>query len=278
MDVGYQVSFIKTIIGFMDTISEIFTNPALDEQLLEQLNQAIEPRSRFIIAITPRSGSTYLCDAMKNTNRLGRPQELLGAISIANRIGKNIPGRTPEEYLRNGIKATRSPVNNVSGLKASWFQFEKFTQAMTDRSYLKGFKYIYLTRRDLAAQAVSLYKATASEVFHSNIDHSSEALQKLESLQYDYKQIKYWYDHILVQEKGWQRYFYENRIYPYCISYEDIEEDILTILKRMAFYVSVDPNNIHLPQQVSSLQKIGDERNRDWALRFQNQLTLGAAH
>jgi hypothetical protein len=65
-----------------------------------------------------------------------------------------IEARSPEEYPRNAthVKMTK---NGISGIKASWFQFEKFSAAMADHSYLKDFKYIYLTRRDLAAQAVS---------------------------------------------------------------------------------------------------------------------------
>ncbi|NIV10795.1 MAG: hypothetical protein GWN62_05760, partial [Aliifodinibius sp.] len=62
----------------------------------------------------------------------------------------------------------------------------------------------YLTRRNLAAQAVSLYKATASNVFHTNIKHEREALHKLEMLEYDFKKIQRWYWHIALQEQGWK--------------------------------------------------------------------------
>ncbi|MBT9098016.1 hypothetical protein KFZ76_09915 [Methylovulum psychrotolerans] len=261
----------------MNTITDIFSHPVLNGQVLQDLEAVPEPRSRYIIAMTPRSGSTYLCDVIKNTRRLGKPQEILGAIAVANRIGKNMPGRTPDEYLRNGIRVSRT-ANNVSGLKASWFQFENFTQAMADLRYLNGFKFVYLTRRDLAAQAVSLYRATSSEVFHSHVAHSETALAKLEALDYDYQAIKYWYEHIVAQEKGWQRYFYERRIYPYCLSYEDIEDDILTVLKRLAVYIDVDPNNILLPSAPSTIQKLRDGRSREWAQRFQNQLGLSLAH
>ena len=88
---------------------------------------------------------------------------------------------------------------------------------MDDHSYLSGFKYIYLTRRDLAAQAISLYKATETSVFHTNVQHSEEAISKLRSLQYDYEKIKEWYVHIDRQEKGWQAYFFNNRIVPLCV-------------------------------------------------------------
>ena len=112
---------------------------------------------------------------------------------------------------------------------------------MIDHSYLAGFKYIYLTRRDLAAQAVSLYKATETTVFHTNIQHSQDAISKLQTLGYDYEKIKEWYVHIDRQEKGWQDYFYENNIFPLCITYEDIDENVFKVLKRIARFVHVDP-------------------------------------
>lgn len=223
------------------------------------------------MAITPRSGSTYLCDMIMKTKRLGIPEEVLGQLSIPGRL-KNIPGRTPEEYIRNASRVKRT-ANNVAGIKASWFQFENFIKAMDDHSYLAGFKYIYLTRRDLAAQAVSLYKATASSVFHTDKQYSGEAINQLNALEYDYEAIKNWYAHLVAQEKGWQRYFYNRRIFPLHITYEDIEDDMFGVLKRIASYVAVDPANIAMPETESVFKKISDGRNAEWARRFSVELS-----
>ncbi|MDP2901795.1 MAG: Stf0 family sulfotransferase [Methylovulum sp.] len=259
----------------MNQIPTLFDNPVLNLKRLQDIEALPEPRSRYIIAITPRSGSTYLCDMMMKTKRLGTPQEVLGQLSINNRL-KNIPGRTPDEYIRNAIRVKRT-ANDVSGLKASWFQFQNFMEAMDDQSYLAGFKYIYLTRRDLFAQAVSLYKATASSVFHTNKQHSEEELSQLNALEYDYDMIKNWYGHIAAQEKGWQQYFYNKRIFPLCITYEDIEDDILTVLKRIATYVAVNPENIAISAEPSVFKRISDSRNADWSNRFilEHRLTDG---
>lgn len=251
----------------MNKIPTLFDNPALDLKRLQEIEVIADPRSRYIIAITPRSGSTYLCDMMIKTKRLGIPEEVLGQLSIPGRLKKNIPGRTPDEYIRNAVRVKRT-ANGISGLKASWFQFQNFISAMQDQTYLSGFKYIYLTRRDLAAQAVSLYKATASSVFQTNQQPSENALAKLNALEYDYDAIKYWYDHIAAQEKGWQRYFYKQRIFPLCISYEEIDDDIAGVLKRIASYIAVKPENISIPEEPSIFRKISDNRNPEWSRRF----------
>lgn len=226
----------------MNKIPGIFNNVVVDLNRLQEIEAMPEPRIRYIVAITPRSGSSYLCDTMIGTKLFGRPGEALDQSSVCGNL-KRIPGRTPDEYIRNAIRV-RKTANKISGLKASWFQFKNFMEAMHDHTYLNGFKYIFLTRRDLTAQAVSLYKATSSNVFHTNIQHSEDALAKLDALDYDYEAIKGWFDHIVTQEKGWQDYFYNKRIFPLCISYEDIEEDIVRVLKRIATYIAVNPENV----------------------------------
>jgi LPS sulfotransferase NodH len=250
----------------VNQIAALFNNTTINLDRLQTIEAIQEPRSRYIIAITPRSGSSYLCDMMTGTKLFGKPQEALDSSNLKNHLKINIPGRTPEEYIRNLIRVRRT-ANNVSGLKASWFQFQNFMTAMNDTLYLSGFKYIYLTRRNLTEQAVSLYKATASSVFHTNKEHSADALKQLDQLEYDYKAIKDWYDHIVAQEKGWQDYFYKQRIFPLCISYEEIEEDVFTVLKRIAIYISVSPENIVMPE-FSAFKKVSDERNLEWSLRF----------
>jgi trehalose 2-sulfotransferase len=250
----------------MGFIQEIFGTSLLDRDRLAKMDALPEPRGRFLIAITPRSGSSYLCDVMTRIKLFGLPGEILNQEFIP-RIIKAIPGRTPEEYIRN-VMRFRKTKNGTSGLKASWFQFRNFMDAMTDRAYLAGFKYIYLTRRDLAAQAVSLYKATASSVFHTNIPHSEEAVSKLQSLEYDYQKIKEWYLHIVQQEKGWEAYFEENGIHPLRLTYESIDDDILDVLVRIAAFVGVDPNEVKMPGAPSVFGKIRDQRNAEWAQRF----------
>jgi trehalose 2-sulfotransferase len=250
----------------MNDIQKLFSSSTVDDDRIKHIDSLPEPRSRFLIAITPRSGSSYLCDVMTKIKLFGVPGEMINQQFIPEII-KKIPGRTAEEYIRNVIRC-RKTKNGISGLKASWFQFRGFTETMDDHSYMSGFKYIYLTRRDLAAQAISLYKATETSVFHTNVQHSEEAITKLRSLEYDYEKIKEWYVHIDRQEKGWQKYFFKNRIFPLCITYEEIDDNVFGVIKRIATFVGVDPNNVRMPEESSVFERIRDQRNVEWAHRF----------
>ncbi len=249
----------------MGEIAELFQSHAHDSNRITQFSKVAEPGRRYIVAMTPRSGSSYLCSVLEGTRRLGAPGEFLNREFIPN-IVKKIPGRNASEYLLNVSKAKKTR-NGVFGVKASWFQFEMFC-GLVDKRDLDGYRYIYLTRRNLAAQAVSLYKATASNVFHTNIKHEREALHKLEMLEYDFKKIQRWYWHIALQEQGWKEYFLKHRISPCYITYEEIDEDIESVVKRIGHFVGVNPDKITLPEQASIFSKVSDSRNMEWACRF----------
>lgn len=225
-----------------------------------------KPRIRYVIAITPRSGSSYLCDLLKASKRFGRPDELINQEFLPNFI-KRYGGETPDEYLRNVMRRTQTG-NGVTGLKASWFQFSNFIESMDKKAYLKSFRYIYLFRRDLAMQAVSLYKATESGVFHTNIAHGDSSIRKLSHLDYDFEKINYWYKHIEQQEAGWRQFFDARGIFPLTITYEEIDSDPLLTMRRIARFVGVNPENVRMPEKESVFRKVSDERNRDWACRF----------
>lgn len=250
----------------MNHIQKIFHNSTSDSKKLEKIKAKLEPRSRYIIAITPRSGSSYLCDVMLNTRRFGNPNEAINPRFLPNML-KKIQGRTPEEYIDNFMRSRRTG-NGISGFKASWFQYHKFVKAVTNEKCFTNFKYIYLTRRDINAQAVSLYKASESTIFHTNIGHNEDALNKLETLEYDFAKINHWYQHIVAQEQGWQNYFLENKIYPLSITYEEIEADILKVMKRIAGYISVNPDKVQIPKKTSIFKKVSDDRNIEWTHRF----------
>jgi LPS sulfotransferase NodH len=113
-----------------------------------------------------------------------------------------------------------------------------------------------LIRQDISTQAVSLYKATESAVFYTNKKNSQEPIHKLQSLEYNFKKIKKWHDHIDRQESGWRRYFKESKISPLYLTYEEINADISQVLNRIALFVGVNPQHIKMPESSSVFEKV----------------------
>lgn len=236
-------------------------------ELLQKFEEMPDARSNYLIAMTPRSGSSFLCDLLKNTKMFGRPDELLNQGFLPD-ILQRVPGPDADTYVRNMFRHARSR-NGISGIKTSWFQFQNFTKAMNDPSIFQKCRFIYLYRRDLPQQAVSLYLATESNVFHTNTRHSEEELGKLKRLEYDFATIDKWYGHIVQQERGWKRYFDEHAINPLALCYEDIVDDLPCVLRRISRHVGVQVKHAVVPAEQSVFKKIGDARNYEWACRYQ---------
>lgn len=250
----------------MKNIAELFLKETKDQALADVINQMVDPRLKYIIAITPRSGSSYLCDLIKQTRLLGSPDEYLNHQFIPN-ILKKIPANNADDYLKNIIKKFQSK-NGVSGLKVSWFQFNDFCNTLQEPAVFKQFKYIYLMRRDLYLQSVSLYKATESNVFHTNIAHEVEAKLKLNNLEYNYVKLEQWYRHIVSQESGWRRFFLSSNIVPLCITYEEIEENISEVIERILNYLNIERETQSTKPVESIFKKIGDRQSIEWACKF----------
>lgn len=250
----------------MNKINEIFEKQVINQELISEIEKIAEPTTKYIIAMTPRSGSSHLCDVMKNTKLFGNPGEFLPAEFIP-KIILRAPANNADDYLVNVLKVLQSE-NGVSGVKTSWFQFQLFCGALKNRSVIRKYKYVYLVRRDVAVQAVSLYKATESSFFHTNISHSEDVLNKNRQLEYNYEKINKWHKHILAQEDGWQKYFLLNNIFPLCITYEDIESDVAGVVKRIAAYIGLSPESADNIPTISMFKKIGDRKNIEWACQF----------
>ena len=106
-----------------------------------------------------------------------------------------------------------------------------------------------------------------SSDLHTNVQHSSDERGRLERLTYDFALIRQWYQHIVVQERGWQRYFAELHLNPLCITYEDIEDDVVAVVHRIAHYIG-RPRASEPASSDSIFRKIGNRRNVEWAAQF----------
>jgi LPS sulfotransferase NodH len=253
------------------TVQQIFDAPVIENrERHEKLIATADPAIRYVIAMTPRSGSSHLCDVLKNGKLFGKPNEMLSREFIP-KILTNIPASTTDQYLDHVFRATASS-NGISGIKCSWFQFREFRDHMKAPENLLKLKFIYLIRRDSALQAVSLYRATQTNVFHTNVKHTPEALAKLEKLGYDYAQIKFWHAHILKQEEGWKAWFAEQKIFPLCLHYEDIDENVTAVCNRIAHYIGRPLASRMLAPEASVFRKLGSRTSLEWACRFSLEL------
>jgi LPS sulfotransferase NodH len=143
----------------------------------------------YIIAATPRSGSTLLCDLLSGTGFAGQPhsyyrrEDILDyarkwGVSSPNVIGDQAFERTYLEAVRRagatqtgifGLRLMWSSVGELSARLSAIHPDPLDDPARFELAFGKPL-YIHLSRQDKVAQAVSLLKAKQSGLWHRAAD------------------------------------------------------------------------------------------------------------
>ena len=119
----------------------------------------------YIVASTPRCGSTVLCREMWRTGLLGAPDEYFNVDTLMFRMASRLGAVSLNDYLSKLVKV-RTGQNGVFGAKAHWHHYEFMYVAGILRRFPEPL-WIWIARRDISAQAVSLTKAVQTSQFNS---------------------------------------------------------------------------------------------------------------
>jgi LPS sulfotransferase NodH len=192
----------------------------------------------YVIATNPRSGTNLLCEALTQTGIAGRPAE----------IGLKFRGDVPfDDYVAARIRAF-STGNGVSGVKLFWGQ----VQALIRQGYptldsdgllehlFGDARYVRLIRHDRRGQAVSLYRAMATNEFrrrpgvanrHINgpdPDFNGEEIRRLEKM-------------LIRHEACWDESFRRRGITPLVLEYETLVSERREQTSRVLSFIGQDP-------------------------------------
>ena len=219
-----------------------------------------------LICMTPRSGSTFFSEALRKTNCLGNPGEWFNAHD-----GKNIDqtieryGARSREEILDGIYNFSSSDNGVCTIKGDFFQFLPFIYDGLISRHFDEVKWVFQTRDDILAQAISRYIGS--------VTGSWSSIQRADAKQevvYDREEILKQVEFLLDMETGWKRYFAINRIRPSRISYEQLVRSlpskIQQICKLMKTESPIDTDTIEL-----NLKKQASGKNEQWAQQLADE-------
>ena len=149
------VSSLNLEVGVFRLFGDVFTNHLCRRSLIQpSSDQVAKSKMSYAVITTPRSGSTYFCDLLESTKIAGYPLEHLRLAT--QELSKNCNFN----YLRllNNLIQYRVTDNGIFGTKLiSHFLFALHkTKFDFDQIFLTIDKFIFLTRRNKLAQAVSL--------------------------------------------------------------------------------------------------------------------------
>jgi LPS sulfotransferase NodH len=226
-------------------------------------------RSEYLIAFTPRSGSSWLTTLLTHTGLAGRPEEWLNPGHLPG-ILKTHPCKDLTSYVRRIRRLMLSRKRRTFGIECSWFQWRLYLEANQQKILPFAFdQHIYWTRRDLLGQALSLYKATETGHFHSV---SGKSFASPMPVVPDDGSLWNWFLHIYQQEYGWTQYFRRRNIVPLALCYEDLWSDTPLTLTRLlsAIAPELPPETVIQAARAakSNHQKMDDTITRDFKLAF----------
>jgi trehalose 2-sulfotransferase len=245
---------------------------------------AKSPAITYVICTNPRSGSYLLCDGLASTSLAGRPREWfnpLGEESRRSRWGLDKwPDANYASYLAQ-VRTRSMTRNGISGIKLPWYQFlelEKKLVAIEDfdglataelmARALPNLRYLWLTRRDKARQAISFQLASNTGVWcivdggKSNRNEST-----INEPRFEPQSIARIQETLERNDAAWQSYFDTNNITPLIVYYEDLAADYSGTVCRVLKWLGV-PNAPSVAVRPSRLKQQSTARNEDWVKRY----------
>lgn len=216
----------------------------------------------YAMAILPRSGSTWITNLLSK-NGLGNPDEWINAHSFRD----NAP-RYSETNLKRFIYRLineKKQNNGIWSIQLTYWHINKFLELLP-LSHLLGDspKWLYLRRKDIIAQGISLYRSTASGYWHSY--NSKELKQLYDSVPYDSEQILHWTKHILDQEIFFETFFSKSGISPSRYFHEDLTKSPEPILSEIISFLNISNPNLNTSSEIKVIAK--KSKTEEWKDSF----------
>ena len=200
----------------------------------------------YLLATVPRSGSTFFSHLLWETGCLGAPLEYLN-FEATGPFGAAHGLPEAQNALWQRVLARRTSPNGIFGLKAFPLQMELLGQhnpqllAQAMRFFLAGradSKVVQLRRRDRAAHAISLARASLKGVWRQEQESDGQAEPA-----YSAAMMERAGRELAAQEDAWAAMYRDLSITPLVLWYEDVVDDPAGSVASVADYlgVALDP-------------------------------------
>jgi len=209
--------------------------------------------------MTARTGSTHLAALLAGSGQMAAPDEILNPRSVAQVV----------KWKRN-VGDFAGLIEAVNADAYPWFGFKACFQ---DFAPIAGFygalfpdaRFVYLSRREVYAQAVSLFRACLSDRWHEDVaapvDEEEMALERARLRgKFDLAALRGTLKGILDEMGAWEGFFKAEGILPVRVTYEDVLADADGVLGRIGDEVGTD----FLPAPPPKYRKLADALSEEW--------------
>jgi LPS sulfotransferase NodH len=214
----------REIAGLFDPFEALSQNIA---------RPAIDDTQVYSICMMPRSGSNFLVQCLTETGVLGQPGEYLhrNEPTALPSIAARFQTPTLDAAMAEIMARTRSP-NGVFGIKVHIGMLLPLLIEGTFAHTLAHGKFIYTTRDDLLAQAISFVRAQMTGVWLSKNEADGEA-------KFDFDRIRTTITDLSTMMTQWETFFAFHGIQPLRITYEAINRNVDDVVAAIADYLGV---------------------------------------
>jgi LPS sulfotransferase NodH len=237
-----------------------------------------------IFCATPRTGSTLIYDDFLNiAGAMAPPSEMLYDMIIAKKTTqewseaweelaklKDIQGAFIEKVMFHYTPMISRFIEagSIDGVGiCTEFKPELFDGFF---DFFANATWVYIERRDVFSQAVSMYIAEKSNVWYLRQDTNRRMVKPTE-LQYDFKRIKSYLSSFLTGRSQWQEFFSHYKVEPVRIYYEDAVESYPNYLDELFAQSGLEKIQSNPPRR---FLKQGTELNEKWARWLRDDILL----
>lgn len=206
----------------------------------------VEPAVRYIVAATPRTGSSLLCEGLITTGVAGRPGEVFApAFRSMWREHLALIGDTSfDDYLQAAVRHGTTD-NGVYGLKLQWMHVSTLAReagqsgppARVLARLFPGSRFVNIVRRDRRAQALSWYRAEQTQEWWRWAGDPPPAVREP---RLDVAAVRAIERAVDEQQAAWERYFAAHGIEPLVVEYESLVEDYRGEIGRVMEFLGLD--------------------------------------
>lgn len=255
-------SAYKTLGYFNDPFKDL----PLKIEWRNKLKSKPLPERRYVIFFTPRSGSSRLTDLLHRAGGLGFPDESFNPRHIRE-MACFLGAQDLDDYI--DLLKRRRTTNGTFGCEIAIDQLNYIF--FSDKRFFKLYSptaIIFLIRENIVEQAVSLSRMAQTGLAHRTTSSDLNSLNV--RFKYRPSQIRRKLLTLLNFEMETERLFYSRNIQPLRLSYEMLTctepEKFVPII---AGHIGCAPNHVHGLKSV--YEKIGDDRNHEYSLRFKKE-------
>lgn len=247
-----------------------FPQPSEVDREMFSREMARQPaKTSYAILFTPRSGSSWLSDVVSVTKKLGTPGELFNPNFLPKALHAT-NATNLQEYC--DILRRRRSQGGAFGFEITHHQLDAVFGG--DEGFLAHFpslRIFWLVRRDIVAQAVSLYKMQVTGISHGPQSNDETIRKKDADVPYDAAQISLWLRHILAAEERTEALLARTGWEPLRMWYErNMAVGAKVVINRMAEHLG-RPGFVREEAPQSRHRKIGTALNSDLAKRFRDE-------